>query len=80
MLTANLQNRQILISAQRIVCRRIKLYDWERDHWGLLEYDEGINESLELERLFLNKLNNIKNKPTHEEIVGFNKQPYSVMA
>ena len=31
MLTANLQNRQILISAQRIVCRRIKLYDWERD-------------------------------------------------
>ena len=72
MLTANLQNRQILISAQRIVCRRIKLYDWERDHWGLLEYDEGINESLELERLFLNKLNNIKNKPTHEEIVGFN--------
>lgn len=72
MLTANLQNRQILVSAQRIVCRRIKLYDWERDHWGMLEHDEGINESLELERLFLNNLNNSKNKPTHEEIVGFN--------
>lgn len=71
-LTTNLHNRQILISTQRIVERRIRLYDWERNHWDVLEADEGINESLELERLFLKKLNDAKDKPIHEEFVGFN--------
>lgn len=72
LLTANIKHRQIWIASQRMLKQRIKLYDWERYNELFWEPDDGVNDSLELERLFLTKLNESNRKPQYKESIGFN--------
>lgn len=71
-LVANKDDRQALDAAKRMVARRIRLYDWERMAVEQNEEDDKTDESVEMERKLMSKLDMISLETEYEETAGFN--------